>query len=542
MTSRPNKFPGKCNTCGVFVAAEAGTITKVGTGWKPIHIACPAAAAIEAPTFPPTAEQVQALNLFATGGHLAVEAGAGTGKTSTLLLLARQAAELNRNGLYLAFNKSIVSEAARKFPANVTAQTAHSLAYRAHGHLFKDRLAAPRLRPTELARRLGTEPIALEAHDGPKVLGAAFLASLVLRGIEEFCKTAEAAPSERHIPYIEGIDAPSAVTGGRTWSLNNRVRRSLAPLLRKAWADLGRIDGQLPYGHHVYLKQYQLSHPHLDTDFILFDEAQDANPVILAIVAEQAAHAQLVYVGDTNQAIYEFTGAVNALGTIRDAGAAVSFLSQSFRFGPPVADVANGLLERLDAELRITGVAAAGVVGPIATPDCILTRTNAVAVRKVLEAQEAGRRACLVGGGPQEVAFAKAAQLLQVEGHTSHPDLACFDSWGEVQDYVRTDASGGDLALLVRLIDDFGAQAIITALSNLTPEADADVVISTAHKAKGREWDSVALADDFAKVEKKDGTTAELNPAELRLLYVAVTRARRDLDLTSCPQALAGPQ
>ena len=49
---------------------------------------------------------------------------------------------------------------------------------------------------------------------------------------------------------------------------------------------------------------------------MLFDEAQDANPVIAAIVAAQE-HAQLVYVGDSQQQIYEFTGARNAIENIK---------------------------------------------------------------------------------------------------------------------------------------------------------------------------------------------------------------------------------
>ena len=69
-------------------------------------------------------------------------------------------------------------------------------------------------------------------------------------------------------------------------------------------------------------------------------------------------------------------------------------------------------------------------------------------------------------------------------------------------------------------------------------ERDADLVVSTAHKAKGREWDTVELADDFLPSRKtgdhghdgddddRDGAEAPLDPAEVRLFYVALTRAR----------------
>ena len=55
------------------------------------------------------------------------------------------------------------------------------------------------------------------------------------------------------------------------------------------------------------------------------------------------------------------------------------------------------------------------------------------------------------------------------------------------------------------------------------------MVISTAHKSKGREWDRVRIAADFKAPE--EGKTP--SRAELMLLYVAVTRAKVALDRTA---------
>ncbi len=51
---------------------------------------------------------------------MAIQAGAGTGKTSTLLLLADSDA---RRGQSLAFNKAIVEDAKAKMPSRVSANT-----------------------------------------------------------------------------------------------------------------------------------------------------------------------------------------------------------------------------------------------------------------------------------------------------------------------------------------------------------------------------------------------------------------------------------
>ncbi|MGW7291734.1 3'-5' exonuclease [Streptomyces xiamenensis] len=64
----------------------------------------------------------------------------------------------------------------------------------------------------------------------------------------------------------------------------------------------------------------------------------------------------------------------------------------------------------------------------------------------------------------------------------------------------------------------------------------ADITISTAHKAKGREWNTVRISSDFAPEDTCETdvsgqpTAAPIDADEARLAYVAVTRARHHLD------------
>jgi UvrD-like helicase C-terminal domain/AAA domain len=466
-------------------------------------------------SFQPTTEQRTALDLFATGRSLAIEAGAGAGKTSTLKLLAQST---DRPGQYIAFNKAIVVEAGEKMPGHVACNTAHSLAYRAVGKRYSARLRnSRRMRSDDIASRLGVTAMEITTQDGQrKNLSRTFLAGLAMRAVTRFCQSADSEPGDHHVPYVDGIDIPPGAKEN-----NRRVRQHLRRAIRAAWADLQNPNGSLPYRHDHYLKQWQLSNPRIGANFILFDEAQDANPVMTAIVAAQR-HAQLVWVGDSQQQIYSFTGAINALASVPADQRA--YLTQSFRFGPAIAEVANRILGDLDADLALTGTdSIPSTVGPVEEPDVVLTRTNAEAVRTVLGARAAGRTVHLVGGGREIVAFAKGAQRLMDGERTDHPELACFDSWAEVQRYVAQDEQGGELRLMVKLVDEFTVPVIVDALDNMILEQAADLVVSTAHKAKGREWDAVQLAADFPP---------ELEGEELRLLYVAVTRARRQLDVT----------
>eukprot|EP00658_Telonema_sp_P-2_P037264 TRINITY_DN26816_c0_g1_i2.p1 TRINITY_DN26816_c0_g1~~TRINITY_DN26816_c0_g1_i2.p1 ORF type:complete len:180 (+),score=27.14 TRINITY_DN26816_c0_g1_i2:132-671(+) len=60
---------------------------------------------------------------------------------------------------------------------------------------------------------------------------------------------------------------------------------------------------------------------------------------------------------------------------------------------------------------------------------------------------------------------------------------------------------------------------------------DPDVLFSTVHKAKGGQWPTVVLWDDFADVSARDHHGIREVPPEdeLNLIYVAVTRAQHTL-------------
>jgi len=482
--------------------------------------------------FSPTDEQLAAVEMFRGGDSLAIEAGAGTGKTSTLMLLG--SVDPYRRGMYVAFNKAIVTEAGEKMPRSVTCSTAHSLAFRAivaaeGGRAYAARLRGSRMKSNEIAAILRIDPITVHTAHRAKPMAKGFLANLVMRAITRFCQTADPSPGIEHVPYIDGIDEPLS-DGRRTYDNNMIVRRHIEHAIARAWGEIVDPQGQLPFRHDHYLKMWQLQGPKIDADYILFDEAQDANPVMVAIVAAQT-HAQLVWVGDSQQAIYEFTGAVNALADV--PADRRTLLTHSFRFGPEIADIANGILEVLGADLRLTGRGRPGVIGPVSDPDVLLTRTNATGVQTMFFELAQGRRPAIVGGAADVLAFARGATELREKGWTSHQDLTCFTSWGEVQEYVSNDEGGSDLALLVKLVDEFGSERIASALDNMPREVDADLLISTAHKAKGREWPTVKIAGDFPDPQVRD-----LDPSEWRLLYVACTRSRSELDLTDCPHAL----
>ena len=75
----------------------------------------------------------------------------------------------------------------------------------------------------------------------------------------------------------------------------------LSPRAQILWRRMVDRADEIPLGHDGYLKLWALSQPTLKADYILLDEAQDTNAVVLDVLAGQ--QAQVVYVGDRHQQI-----------------------------------------------------------------------------------------------------------------------------------------------------------------------------------------------------------------------------------------------
>ena len=243
----------------------------------------------------PTPEQDAAVTAFGTGEHLVLQAGAGTGKTTTLAMLS---ASTLRRGLYIAFNKSIAQQAGRKFPPNVKCKTVHALAYAAVGHHYAERLHAPRISSVKTGASLG---INMEVALGDRKVTAGALSYMALDTVSRFCHSADRTIGRQHVPWLRGI---------AEHHLHDQLVDIVLPFAQRAWVDVQKRDrGKVRFTHDHYLKMWALTEPRISTDFLLLDEAQDTNPVVEQVFSAQRGHAQLVMVGDSAQAIYGWRGA-----------------------------------------------------------------------------------------------------------------------------------------------------------------------------------------------------------------------------------------
>lgn len=506
--------------------------------------------------YPPTPEQQVAIEIAESGKTMKLLAFAGAGKTSTLVFVAKALGKLGKKGLYLAFNKDIATEANSKMPKNVRAKTFHSMAL-SQMPAYKKRLEKE-FPFAEFVRRFKIEPLGFYVKNGEDhgffdknkmiVLSEAAQKNLIDRTLVKFYTDPEDgvdAPKEEHmLAAIEEPDFQWVVSPEDAKAICNE----LMPVVRDLWADFSNPEGEIGLAgrHDVYLKMWAMSKPQLDTDFILFDEAQDADPIMTTVLTSQKC--QVIYVGDPYQQIYSFRGALNVMQML-DAPQAE--LTQSFRFGHELAMQCQPILNALGCKSEIRGLLDKPTKVFKRTPEteeeiksiqAILCRTNTEAVSLTIESVKKMRER---GGSehdlilPLNISFKETKEMMFAiaklcKAPCDHPKLVGFRNFKELKKYADDCPKDTDISPFVRMFCTVGMEKVmdtINMVENIDPATHKGPVVTTAHRSKGLEWDNCLLAEDMAAVwEEADVNDPEtLSDDELRLLYVAITRAKKNI-------------
>jgi len=459
-----------------------------------------------------TDEQANAVDLFKSSRSLKISAFAGTGKTSTLTAIANSS---QKSGLYLAFNKNIATEASTKFSRSVDCRTMHSLAFRAVPSMYRGNTPklTQSLQGNQVARLLDMKETAF----GNITLRPSSLAFLVVKTVQRFCHSGDEELVVEHVPVTGKLQLLDPMFRGEFKDYVSKLAESL-------WDKMLDPASEAPLGHDGYLKLWSLSKPRLNYDFLLLDEAQDTNEAVLSVLRGQDSHVTLV--GDRHQQIYEWRGAVNAMASVKTDEEA--FLTRSFRFGDSVAAASTSILKLLGETRAVVGnpnrdttIAAAGRTGTI------LCRTNVGVVAEVVTALSENRRPHVVGGVADLIRMLEDVGKLKGSIPAESPEFLGYKEWDEVVDFAGSE-EGESLRSFVKIVRTYGEATLIQNLRSVAREEQgSDLIVSTGHKAKGREWDAVTLSSDFEPRLTKDVPPKEvLNQEEARLLYVAATRAR----------------
>lgn len=482
-----------------------------------------------------------------------------TGKTRSLLAFAQ--ARPSARFLYITFTAATAREARQLFPSNVVCSTMHALALRHVSLSSGQPLGA--LRPRDVVRLLrGQLPEGRRRKEAarPETLAVTSVATYVLRTLDRFLQSSDShIRADRHVPkpMLHNTDLRAS-----------EVAKSATALWELICVGTTPRGKPVPCPHDAYVKLWQLqgtAHPFGEYTALLLDEAQDLSACQAAVLLRARGACAVLVVGDVHQTIYGFRGgSAAAFHAGKYAPTAHFTLTQSFRFGPQVAAVAGTILQRKAVpawmprtqppHLRGTGADCVRVsqTMPVWTePHTRIYRTNALLAHDALRLAAHGNTTLFLKTS-QAMQPAALATLLR-DAHTlyhAHAPLAPssplreFAAWKELVEHVEADDGGGEskLALVVSLSSLLGTPLFLDQVAQLerccSAQSDAaTIILTTVHQAKGLEWDTVVLADDFspaqeARVPSLDAQVYARGACdEINHMYVALTRAQRRLVL-----------
>ena len=319
---------------------------------------------------------------------------------------------------------------------------------------------------------------------------------------------------------------------------------------------------------------------HEEFRFFVVDEFQDVSPVQRALLdAWRGNRSDICVVGDPNQTIYSFAGASSEhlLRFGDDFPNAITVtLDRNYRSSPEIVHVANALVP--DSPLELVSTVPAGpepqlrsigtdtdearaISASIAANIAAGTKPEDIAILYRINSQSVILESALAGAGVPfrvrgsrffEEQTVRETMLILRGTAATNPTMTARDALGMILrehfNWVSKPPanpverhSWNVLAAIQSLAEGLPDTATAADLfADLTHRAEADVeptvnavTLSTIHAAKGLEWDTVYIAGVSEGLLPLSFATDDAAIAEeRRLLYVAVTRARRNLTLS----------
>jgi superfamily I DNA/RNA helicase len=466
--------------------------------------------------FKPTSQQLAIVESFKTTRVLKVNAIAGSGKTSTLELLA---AANPTPSLLLAFNKAIAEEASTRFPSHVECRTMHSLAFSSFGRKLAHKLNFSQDRKKNTLRSLKDYVDWFKLSDyeqATPAISARTIVSLARDAVDRFCYSSRPKISNMDLLKKDFKDLRKTHTFDE-----DTLSRVLVALSKKIWLERINPVSDASATHDTYVKLWSLSNPKLNYDILYVDECQDINACVLSVLEQQTC--KVLYVGDQYQSIYAFRGAVNAMKSII---APTMRLSQSWRYGGGIAKVAEAILSKDNVEVK-GNPSVESKVCPVYDMKTYakVFRTNAALLEDAEALISKGKKVNIEINVSDFVNQVKSAVSLKQGKKPFHDAVGRFGSWWEMQEFAKEDV---DTMRLVKIANRFDVDEFLENLAKANSHKEADITLTTAHKSKGLEYSNVIVADDF-KFGK--GDILDMPEQELNLLYVACTRAKHNLQI-----------
>ena len=444
-----------------------------------------------------------------------VNAGAGTGKTTTIIEGANR---MQGEMAFFAFNAKIAKTLGERLPDNVYAATFHSMGNAAIRESLGYRKLNKQKNATIIREVMGNTytvwPLAklislmkgglVEPTDRKSILG------LVDSHHINFATDKEEVDGYANLPAIF-----NAIKESNTIDFDDMV-----------W---------LPITLNLPLRKY---------DVVFVDEAQDFNEANRQLILRSLGeNGRCIIVGDPNQAIYGFRGADSSSMAIferelKSMGRTVSKypLSLSWRCPNKVVEEANRFVKDFHAVENADdgNVVIRAMLNPV-KGDMVLCRYNAPLVGAFYQLLNQGKSAYIEGAELGKGLVNSVRKITKDMGMSTQEFAEKLDD-----DYERNKAKliKANKMSQANLLDDkhecicffvYRADTVGEVIREIqkvfNKDGKGDIMLSTIHKAKGLEADNVYILTPERMPHPKATDIQE----EMNLCYVAITRAKKTL-------------
>ena len=449
-----------------------------------------------------------------TEGHVFVNAGAGTGKTFTIVEGAKRVT--HKKCAFLCFNKSIQTELQKRLPEGVEAKTFHAFGFAA-------------IRNAGISTKVNNYKV---TNIIKEILGADYYVT----------------PLKKLVSLVKG----SMVKGNNVSAIRSLIdeyniqfqsEREETQAIQVIPTILQMCQNQtdlIDFDDMIWLplvNNYPM--PHYDIMFV--DEAQDFNELQRELISRCVNGGRCIIVGDKNQAIYGFRGAdSNSIGMFEkrlsngEREIAHFPLTITWRCPTSVVTEANRYVANFHArpDAEVGNVIVNSAFTPLRN-DMVLCRYNAPLVSAFYDLISQGKSAYILGRDMT------AGLVNAVNKITKNKNMGTEEFWQLfVADFdynyaklIKQEKTNQAFALEDKkeCINIFADKAttvggIITEIKRVFDNNDqGEIMLSTVHKAKGLEADNVYILATDRMPHPKGGSE------ENNICYVAITRAKKNL-------------
>ena len=450
-----------------------------------------------------------------TDDHLIVNAGAGTGKTTTIVESATLLPQ-GTKAAFLAFNKSIATELAERLPADVEAKTFHAFGFAA-------------IRAAGIKTKVNGFKVNNIIKD---LLGGDFYAA-PLKKLVSLIKGS----------LIEGNDRKAINRLIDEYNINFNSEREEEIAIQAIPSILTMCKTQthlIDFDDMIWMPLVN-DYPFPKYDVLFVDEAQDFNESQREMISKCVNGGRCIIVGDRNQAIYGFRGAdSNSINLFRQRLEKGSRnitelpLSITWRCPNTVVKEANRYVKEFSApDFAIDGSVVVEAPFLPQRNDMVLCRYNAPLVSAFYDLISQGKSAYVLGRDMTKGLITAVQKVSKNNnmGVEEFKQLFEQDFTYNYQPLLNQNKENQAMALedkrdciMIFVQKATTVGGIIEEIKRVFDGSDkGEIMLSTVHKAKGLEADNVyILATE--RIPHPFGNKEENN-----ICYVAITRAKKNL-------------